>query len=167
MSASNISNTSNSTPRATGYAFRREEGETFAFLGTQMTLKASGAGSGFGLIEQVAPPGFAAPPHIHHAEDEAFYVLEGEATFTCGDQDWAATAGSFVFLPRGVAHHFAVGGERPARLLQLNLPAGLERFFVEAGAPIDAAEAGPPDFARLAALATAYRVELLGPPPGH
>jgi uncharacterized cupin superfamily protein len=158
--------TANTSPTDTGYALRSEEGERFGFLGTRMTLKAAGAGAGFGLIEQVAPPGFAAPPHIHHAEDEAFYVLDGEATFTCGEQTWPASSGSFVFLPRGVAHHFSVGGDQPARLLQFNLPAGLERFFVEAGVPIGAAEAGPPDIARLAALAERYRIALLGP-PGH
>ena len=35
----------------------------------------------FGLIEQLIPAGFASPYHIHHLEDEAFYVLEGEVMF--------------------------------------------------------------------------------------
>lgn len=50
-----------------------------------MTVKASGAESGgaFSLIEVQYPPGFAPPLHLHHHEDESFYVLDGEVTFTC------------------------------------------------------------------------------------
>ena len=29
----------------------------------------------------VAPRSFGAPPHVHHSEDEYFYVLEGEIRF--------------------------------------------------------------------------------------
>jgi uncharacterized cupin superfamily protein len=44
-----------------------------------MTVKAGREQTrgGFTLIEQISPPGFAAPPHVHDAEEEAFYVLEG------------------------------------------------------------------------------------------
>jgi hypothetical protein len=45
---------------------------------------------GFTLIEQVAPAGFAPPLHVHRDEDEAFYVLEGEITVTCGSKRWSA-----------------------------------------------------------------------------
>ena len=65
--------------------------------------------------ESVAPAGFAPPPHVHHAEDEAFYVLEGDVTFTCGDRTWNATAGSFAFLPRDVPHQFQVSDDGPHR----------------------------------------------------
>ncbi len=148
------------------------EGRSFWFLGTLMTLKATGeqTGGAFGLIEQVLPPGFAPPPHVHHAEDEAFYILEGELTFRCGDRTLPAPRGTLVFLPRGVAHTFQVSDAGPARLLQLNTPAGLEQFFVELGEPVaDPATppAGLPDVARLLALAPGYRIEIMGPPPGH
>ncbi|MGH9454238.1 MAG: cupin domain-containing protein [Terriglobia bacterium] len=48
-------------------------------------MKATGESTGgaFGLIEQLIPAGFATPYHVHHAEDEAFYVLEGQLTFIC------------------------------------------------------------------------------------
>jgi len=144
--------------------------EAVWFLGTRMTVKATGAttGGALGLIEQELPPGFAAPPHVHHAEDEAFYVLEGELTVTHGDQAVPAPAGTFVFLPRGVPHAFRVGAA-PTRLLQLNTPAGLERFFAEAGEPAmepGLPPPGAPDVGKMLALAPEYQVEILSPARG-
>lgn len=148
------------------------EGQTFWFLGTLMTLKATGeqTGGAFGLIEQELPPGFATPRHVHHAEDEAFAILAGRLTFHCGDRTFDAGPGTFVYLPRDVVHGFEVAGDEPARLLQFNLPGGLEQFFVEMGEPAASPAGpppGPPDVAKLLALAPRYRVEIVGPPPDH
>lgn len=134
-------------------------GTTVRFLGTDLTLLAGGeeTGGAFGLIEQALPPGFGPPAHVHHGEDEAFYILEGGLTFTCGGQTLRAEAGTFVFLPRDVAHTFRVDDDAPARLLQLNAPGGLERMFLEAA---DAAD-GPPDPGRLLALTGKYRFEIV------
>jgi quercetin dioxygenase-like cupin family protein len=151
------------------YVLSREEGTSVWFLGTLMTVKASGetTSNGFGLIEQVLPPGFAPPPHIHHNEDEAFYLLEGNITFQCGDQTFNATAGSFVYLPRGIVHGFTVAADQPARLLQINTPAGLEHFFVEMGESAPALTLpppAPPDVEKLLRLASKYHFEIQGPP---
>jgi quercetin dioxygenase-like cupin family protein len=160
------------TTPAVPYAVAPGAGEAVWFLGTLMTVKATGeqTNGALGLIEQTLPPGFAAPPHIHRNEDEAFYILEGQFTFYCGDQTFPASAGSLVFLPRGTAHHFRVEGDTPARLLQLNMPGGLEHFFVEAAEP--AAQRtlpppGPPAVGPVLTLSGKYNVEILGPPPGH
>src|SRR5882672_6962138 len=50
------------------------------FLGLPTILRATAetTNGAFGLMEQVMPPCFASPYHLHHLEDEAFYVLEGE-----------------------------------------------------------------------------------------
>lgn len=51
------------------------------------------------------PPGEPAPPpHIHPTTDELFYVASGDATFLLGDREVSMTAGSLVFVPRGVRH---------------------------------------------------------------
>ena len=152
------------------YTLSREEGHSVWFLGTLMTLKAAGeqTNGAYGLIEQVLQPGFASPLHVHHSEDEAFYLLEGEATFTCGDQTMKAMPGSYVFFPRDIPHWFRIEGIHPARLLQFNFPAGLENFFVEMGEPapkLTLPPAGPPDVEKLASTAAKYDVEILGPPP--
>ena len=79
------------------------EGEAIWFLQTLMSVKASGAESGgaFSLIEVHYPPAFSPPRHIHHHEDESFYVLDGEVTFICGDRTWRTQQGAFVVLPAG------------------------------------------------------------------
>jgi len=53
----------------------------------------------FALIEAVARKGNVPPPHIHHREEETFYVLEGEMTFSVGGQTIKATPGTMVCLP--------------------------------------------------------------------
>lgn len=40
----------------------------------------------YGLFESQMPAGFSPPLHVHHGEDEAFWVLEGNFSFRCGDQ---------------------------------------------------------------------------------
>jgi mannose-6-phosphate isomerase-like protein (cupin superfamily) len=154
------------------YILNRQEGQAVWFLGTLMQLKATGDDNGqtFSLIEQVLPPGFAPPLHVHHAEDEAFYILEGRLTFVCGEHRWQADAGSFVYLPREIAHGFLVEGETQARLLQFTAPAGLEHFHVEMGEPAESLTLppmAPPDMAKMQALAAKYHFDIVGPPLGH
>ena len=44
--------------------------------------------------------------HVHHADDEAWHVLEGTLTFTFADRKVEAAAGATVFVPAGVAHTY-------------------------------------------------------------
>jgi quercetin dioxygenase-like cupin family protein len=160
------------TSRNEPYLLTREEGQAVWFLGTLMLFKATGESNAhtFSLIEQVLPPGFAPPLHVHHAEDEAFYILEGELTFVCGERRWRAQAGSFIYLPREIAHGFLVEGGQPARLLQFTAPAGLEQFHAEMGEParsLTIPAPTPPDLAKMQALAAKYHFEIVGPPLGH
>ena len=155
---------------AVPFALGPGEGTATWFLGTLMTLKATGDTTrhAFGLIEQVLPAGFAPPPHVHHGEDEAFYILGGHLTFTCGARTWDAPVGTFVFLPRDIVHGFHVAGDQPARLLQFNVPAGVEQLFVEAGEPARERTLPPARPARvdkLLALTARYNVEIAGSPP--
>jgi quercetin dioxygenase-like cupin family protein len=150
------------------YALAREEGQALWFLNALTHVKATGdqTGGAFGLIEQVIPAGFASPYHVHHVEDETFYILEGEVTFISGDRKIKATAGSYAFLPRDIPHGFKV--DAPARLLILTTPAGFEQFVIEMGEPArDASSppASPPDMEKLMRLAAKYQLEILGPLP--
>jgi len=145
------------------------EGEATWFLRGRLTIKATGAstGGGFSLTEVVIPPGFSPPVHIHHREDESFYVLEGELTVQCGEETFPAKAGTFVTLPRDVPHGFVVEGQTPVRMLNLMTPGGGEGFFVEAGRPAlteGLPPAGPPDIERLQQASVKYGSELVGPP---
>lgn len=153
-----------------GYVLSAGAGQAIWFLGTLMTVKAGGdqTRGAFTLIEQLAPPGFAPPLHIHHSDEEAFYVLEGELTITCGDRTWTAAPGAFVLLPRGISHTFAVSDAGPAKLLQITAPAQFERFAAELGEPAlqpTLPPETPQNVSRLLEIMAKYGYELAGPPP--
>ncbi len=136
-----------------------------------MTFKASGrdTGGAYALTDSVVPPQGGPPPHIHHREDEAFWVLEGRLAVLVGENRFEAGAGIFVHLPRGVLHSYQNVGTGPARFLTLMVPAGLEKFFEEVGKPGTDPSSPPPfgeeDLDKLLAAAPKYGVEI-PPPPG-
>ena len=69
------------------------------------------------------------PLHIHRAEDEFFYVLSGEFNFQLGDCIKHTPAGSFVFIPKDMAHTFQHIGHEPGVLLGSVHPGGFEGLF--------------------------------------
>ncbi len=79
----------------------------------------------FALIEAVGRKGSVPPPHIHHREEESFYVLEGEMTVSVSDRTIKATPGTLVIVPRNTVHSFVIESEQ-LRVLTLVTPAGLE-----------------------------------------
>ncbi len=120
------------------------------------------------MTEQLAPRGGGSPLHVHHKEDEWFYVLEGELTIWVGGQTVVVGAGAFVFGPRDVPHTFAVSSEQ-ARFLLVTEPAGFEGFVralaVTATAPeIPPAPTAPPDMQPVLRAAAEHGLEILGPP---
>jgi quercetin dioxygenase-like cupin family protein len=82
------------------------------------------------LLEFRVEPGYPVPPrHVHEHEDEITYVIEGALEVTVGGDVRTVRAGESIFKPRGVAHAFAIAGERPARFLETLTPAGFEGYF--------------------------------------
>ena len=61
------------------------EGKALHMLGTLLTVKigSDSTGGAYALIEEIEPPRWSSPPHIHRHEDETFYILEGEYGITC------------------------------------------------------------------------------------
>ncbi len=81
-------------------------------------------GDDFVLVEWSAEVGrhWIAPLHLHHADDEAWYVLEGELGFRLGDEEVVVEAGSAVMAPRGTPHTFWNAGDVEARYLLVMTP---------------------------------------------
>ena len=147
------------------------EGQSYWLINDRHTFKAVGAetGGAFAVSEVTALPGFGPPPHIHQREDESFYVLEGEFEITYDGRTVTMGAGSFVHLPKGRLHMHRAVGSRPARILALYAPAGVERFIEEAGTPATdgALPSGPPEMSaleRIVAIAGKYGIEVPAPP---
>lgn len=148
------------------------EGRAIWHLDTLITFKALGADTGGRLAvwEQLLPHRSSPPLHVHHEEDEAWFVLDGELTFQVGNRSWAAVAGSFVWAPRGLAHTFRVDSPT-ARLLALAVPARFDEFVRATGRPARSATLppppeGPPDMAALVGAARQHGMDVLGPPLG-
>ena len=150
------------------YTLAANEGEAIWFIGSLATIKASGTlpGNVMSLVEIDLPAGTSTPLHIHHSEDEALYILEGEIRGISNDQPWAAEAGSFVWLPNGTKHGFTVVGNKLVRLLAITVPSGFDRFVAEVGDPAVERRIPPPaplDVKRLAELAAKHGQKILGP----
>ena len=146
------------------------EGEALWFLGQLVTIKSSGESTAgrVAVTETLAPRGSGSPLHVHHNEDEWFYVLEGELTFWVGGKVSTASAGSFVYGPRDIPHTFTVSSEQ-ARFLLVLEPAGFEGFLRALGQPaqqlvIPPPATEPPDLERMTAIAAQHGLEILGPP---
>jgi quercetin dioxygenase-like cupin family protein len=145
-------------------------GEALWFLGQLVMIKSSTETTAgrVGVTEALAPRGSGSPLHVHHNEDEWFYVIDGELTFWVGGEVITAPTGSFVYGPRDVPHTFTVSSEQ-ARFLLVIEPAGFEEFLRTLGEPaqqlvIPPPATAPPDIERLSTVAAQYGIEILGPP---
>ena len=90
------------------------------------------------------------------------YVLEGKITFTIGGSEQMASAGSFVFLPRGIKHSWCVH-DKQARVLMMFVPSGLEQFFVQLSETLEGNNEMQPREAMTKMLALADEYGLIFP----
>lgn len=136
----------------------------------RITVKAGPGetGNAFSQFEVDDPQGSGPPLHVHHKEDEAFYILEGEVTMFVGGERIDLEAGDYCFGPRGVPHAYLVRSER-ARMLVTISPSGSEQLFVSLGVPVTGSEPPTdvvmPPMPEMARLFADYGAEILGPPP--
>lgn len=110
-------------------------GPKFWLVGDRLSFKVGQEQTGgrYTLAEAWIPPGGGPPPHVHHAEDEMFYLLEGTIQFTFEDHTYIGKAGDAVYLPKGRVHTFKNVGTEGARFLVTATSCNFERFAAEAG----------------------------------
>ncbi|TDQ21887.1 MULTISPECIES: cupin domain-containing protein [Tenacibaculum] len=106
-------------------------------------------------FELKVPSGKGAPLHIHHKNDESLHVIEGEFTFQIGDEVHKAPKGTFLFLPRGVAHKFTNVGTTEGHLIGTFTPSGTFDFFDKL------TKLAPDDFEEIQAYSKKYGHEVL------
>ena len=163
-----MTQTTGTAQTLTPVAVPKDAGEARWWFGSLAVIKATAAHTGgqMTIVEITNPPGFAAPLHVHHREDEGFWILEGDVTFEVGDTTIEAHAGDYAFGPRAIPHRYTVG-DTGARMLFIFTPGGFEELLITTSEPAASRTLPPPstaapDLARIAAIARAYGNELLG-----
>lgn len=96
--------------------------------------------------------------HFHYAQDEWFYILEGEYAFEVEEKRFQFGPGDSLFVPRKIPHVWAYCGRQPGRILITFTPAGLMEGFFRETAEVNAMPPLDPAFFRK------YDMELIGPP---
>jgi quercetin dioxygenase-like cupin family protein len=165
-----VSKNGTATDELAPIALGPNQGESLWFLGSHVSIKASAETTAgrVAVIEHLTPRGLGSPLHVHHREDEWFYVIEGELTLWVGGRVINAPAGSFVYGPRDIPHTYTVSSET-ARYLLVTEPGDFATFMRTLAEPasevvIPPPASEPPDVAALTAVAAEYGIEILGPP---
>jgi quercetin dioxygenase-like cupin family protein len=154
------------------------EGTTVAaqplwFLNTLVTIRVGQAEGqdGISVIESRMPHGDSPPLHVHHTEDEVFYVLEGELRIRAADADYRIGPGEAALAPQGVPHTYRVESAGGARCVTVTTHGDFERFVRAVSRPAEGPTLpepqGPPaaeQVEALAAVAREHEIEFVGPP---
>ncbi|GAC1356776.1 MAG: cupin domain-containing protein [Acidimicrobiales bacterium] len=112
---------------------------------------------GGSTIEMRTVPGFDTGAHRHSKIEEFFYVVDGEIEARAGERTVIGGAGTFMFVPKGVAHSFANRSTAPATVVLFSSPAGHERYFEDL-ADVLAAD-GAPDAEAIARVRARHDTE--------
>ncbi|MEO5594431.1 MAG: cupin domain-containing protein [Chitinophagaceae bacterium] len=127
-----------------------------------LDVKVSGSDTdgGFALFEQISlTQGRGTPLHIHHLQNEVFYVIEGAYYFQVGDDKFHLAAGDSIFLPMKVPHAWTQVSEK-GKMTVLFQPAGkMENFFLTV-----AALEKEPAKEEMAKIFADNEMQIVGPP---
>lgn len=155
------------TAKGNAVAVRSDEGDARWWLGglAEIRLRSDDTGGVLTIVEITEPPGAEAPLHVHHREDETFWVLEGEVTFEVDGMTFAAGPGDCAFGPRDVPHRYTVGPDG-CRMLFILTPGGFEGMVERTSKPAQSRTLPPPaetepDFEAIAAIAAEYGGEVV------
>ncbi len=120
---------------SSGFVVHAGGGEPAPGAGGSLLASAADTGGAFSLLLSRAPAGDHVPRHVHHAVDEAFYVLDGQYRIHLSRHGllWPATSSSYPAASRTA--YDVVGG--PARKLIIAVPGGIEYFFDDLANGVD------------------------------
>lgn len=105
--------------------------EPIAVLGdrVRVVLRSASSPHRMATMEVEVPPGSGVPSHSHEAEEEAYYVLDGEIEMTVGGRTAPLRAGDFAHVPPRTAHGYRNAGDRTARFLAWTVGGPVDEFF--------------------------------------
>jgi quercetin dioxygenase-like cupin family protein len=143
------------------------KGEARWWFGALAEIKATAADTGgqFTLVEVTCPPSYKGARHVHHKEDEAFWLLEGHMDLDVDGKKIDMNPGDYAFGPRNVPHSFTTG-DAGCRVLFILTPGGFENLLMEVSEPAGSRTVPPPsdkkpDIARLQKIVARYGNEIL------
>jgi quercetin dioxygenase-like cupin family protein len=102
---------------------------------TEIHLAAADTGGAFCLLVDHPPPGWSLPAHLHRGTAETIHVVEGEFEMQVAGRSARLGAGQTLHVPPDTVHAGGNVGATQGKRVLLFSPAGMERFFLEAGAP--------------------------------
>jgi quercetin dioxygenase-like cupin family protein len=130
---------------------------------TPCKLTSEDSAGALSAFELSALPQTGPYQHVHHREDEWYYVLSGEFLFKAGGVEHKLPTGASIWLPRGIPHVWANTSTAEAKLILVCQPGGFEEFFEEMGSEMEQVHTS--DFqTKMKEVMAKYGMELLGPP---
>lgn len=133
--------------------------------GDDVVVRATGdeTDGAYDVLDLEIPSGPGVTPlHVHHENDEATLVIEGELTVRLGDERHVLGPGEFVNAPSGLPHTYRNSGDGPARALFVMSPGNNWKYLKEAS------EHGPvedeSDIEKLVPVLESHGIEMVGPP---
>ena len=127
---------------------------------TAFKVSTDDSASALFVIEHASRKKGGPPRHLHHNENEWFYVIEGQYIVEVGSERFQLKPGDSLLGPREVPHAWAYVGEGPGKLLIAFAPAGkMEAFFRD-----NEKRQKEGEYLNDTAVYRAYGLELLGPP---
>ena len=144
-----------------------ETTDSVQLIGARVTFVSVGEGASYSLTEWDVEPGTQGPPiHIHHEHDEGFYVMSGHFGFVLDGVTTYGKPGAHVLVPKGHAHSFWNAGARPAKLLHIVTPPGLDQYFRDLAAGLSDIKTQEGSIALRKELGKRHDIEVVGPPTG-
>jgi len=101
---------------------------------TEVHLGGEDTGGAFCLLVDELPPGWSLPEHRHRGEAETMHLLAGELAVVVAGRELHLAAGETLHVPRGVLHSGENRSRGAVRRVVVFSPAGMEQFFLAAGA---------------------------------
>ncbi|MCB0173335.1 MAG: cupin domain-containing protein [Anaerolineae bacterium] len=150
-----------STELLTPLAIGPGEARVYDHIGGEkitILLSAQDTNGSFAMFIDEIPPAAGPPYHIHHNEDETFYILDGELDIQINEDKFTVRAGATAFLPKGIPHTFHNSSAQVTRALVVLSPAGLEGFFADVEPLVIQAEL---DMAAILTIAGQYGIEII------
>lgn len=118
----------------------------------------------FCLFEYEAAPGVPGPPrHVHHTFEEAWFILDGDVTFSLDERVAVGRRGDFLWVPRGAVHTFAVAGDVPARWVGILSPGRYVAMLDDLGALLAATPM--PSLDDMVTVFRRHDSDIVPPPP--